>query len=250
MQFQAHRGVSSDYPENTMPAFRAAWEQGYHVLEIDPRFTADGECVAFHDNTINRTCRTDHGAVIEEETIIESVTYPELQQLDAGLYKGEQFKGTRVPLMEEVFAFAKAADLDCKVDNKFSKFPLWQQEALFDIAEASGADVGFTCKNVEVVRQIVGRFPKAPIHYDGMVTEQILQEIASILVSNALIVWMALDTPLTGWVKIPKADPVICAMVKEYGELGIWILNTQDELEQANKLGADIIETNGLLKPQ
>jgi hypothetical protein len=59
-----------------------------------------------------------------------------------------------------------------------------------------------------------------------------------------------LDTPLTGWVKIPKADPVICAMVKEYGELGIWILNTQDELEQANKLGADIIETNGLLKPQ
>ena len=250
MRFQAHRGVSSDYPENTMPAFIAAWKQGYHILEIDPRFTADGKCVAFHDNLINRTCRTADGSVIEEPITIESVAYEELRQLDAGLYKGEPFRGTKVPLMEEVLSFAAEKGLGCKIDNKFSSFPLWQQEALFDIAEASGADVGFTCKNVEVVRQIVGRFPKAPIHYDGMVTEQILQEIASILVSNALIVWMALDTPLTGWVKIPKADPVICAMVKEYGELGIWILNTQDELEQANKLGADIIETNGLLKPQ
>ena len=250
MQFQAHRGVSSDYPENTMPAFRAAWEQGYHVLEIDPRFTADGECVAFHDNTINRTCRTDCGAVIEEETFIESVTYPELQQLDAGLYKGEQFKGTRVPLMEEVFAFAKAADLDCKVDNKFSKFPLWQQEKLFDIAQRSGARVGFTCKNVDVVKQIVERFPNAHIHYDGLVTEEILVQIKAVLVNNPLTVWLALDTPLTWWVKIPKADAQLCQMVKKYGRLGLWLLNSEEELAQAKALWADIIETNGVLKPQ
>ena len=152
--------------------------------------------------------------------------------------------------MVQLLNFAKEKGMACKIDNKFSSFPLCQQEALFDIAEASGADIGFTCKNVDVVRQVVARFPRAHIHYDGLVTEQILQEITDILVRNPLIVWMALDTPLTGWVKIPKADPAICAMVKKYGDLGIWILNTQEELEQAKKLGADIIETNGYLKPE
>ena len=250
MKFQAHRGVSSEYPENTMPAFYAAWEQGYHVLEIDPRFTSDGRCVAFHDNTINRTCRTPEGDALAEQTVIESVSWDYLKTLDAGLFKGEKFAGTRVPLLREVLDFAKEKGLACKIDNKFSSFPLWQQEALFDIAEASDADVGFTCKNVEVVRQIVARFPGAHIHYDGLVTEPILQEIVGILENNGLTVWLALDTPLTGWVKIPKADPVICAMVKKYADLGIWILNTQEELDQAKTFGADIIETNGVLKPE
>ena len=180
MRFQAHRGVSSEYPENTMPAYRAAWKQGYHILEIDPRFTSDGKCVAFHDNTINRTCRTAEGEVITEETVIESIAYDALHALDAGLYKAEQFRGTKVPLMEEVFAFAAQVGMDCKIDNKFSSFPLWQQEALFDIAERSGARVGFTCKNLDVVKQIVERFPNAEIHYDGLVTEEILQSIVGV----------------------------------------------------------------------
>ena len=250
MRFQAHRGVSSECPENTMPAFRAAWEQGYHVLEVDPRFTSDGRCVAFHDNTINRTCRTSDGAVIEEQTVIETVSYDDLICLDAGLYKGEQFRGTRVPLMEEVFAFAAEKGLDCKIDNKFSSFPIWQQEVLFDIAERSGARVGFTCKNLEVVKQVVDRFPNVEIHYDGLVTEEILQAIEVALKNNRLTVWLAQDTPLTWWVKIPKATPELCAMVKRYGKLGLWLLNTHEELEEAKALGADIIETNGVIKPE
>ena len=32
-KLQAHRGVSTDYPENTMPAFAGAVEQGYDIIE-------------------------------------------------------------------------------------------------------------------------------------------------------------------------------------------------------------------------
>jgi len=42
MNFQAHRGVSTEYPENTMPAFIAAVEQGYTYIETDPLVTKDG----------------------------------------------------------------------------------------------------------------------------------------------------------------------------------------------------------------
>lgn len=98
MLFQAHRGVSTEYPENTMPAFVAAYEQGYQVIELDPAFTADNRCVTFHDLTVNRTCRTQAGAVIEKEQPVSELTFDQLQQLDAGAFMGEQFKGTKVPL--------------------------------------------------------------------------------------------------------------------------------------------------------
>jgi glycerophosphoryl diester phosphodiesterase len=45
----AHRGASHDAPENTLAAFRLAWEQGADAIETDLRLTADGEVVAFHD---------------------------------------------------------------------------------------------------------------------------------------------------------------------------------------------------------
>ena len=58
----AHRGVYSEYPENTMPAFKAAAEQGYEVIELDPAVTKDGVIVFVHDSTINRTGRRQDGS--------------------------------------------------------------------------------------------------------------------------------------------------------------------------------------------
>ena len=45
MIFQAHKGVSTEYPENTMPAFIAAVEQGYKIIELDVSVTKDGKFV-------------------------------------------------------------------------------------------------------------------------------------------------------------------------------------------------------------
>ena len=123
MLFQAHRGVSTEYPENTMPAFEAAYAQGYQVIELDPAFTADGQCVTFHDKTVNRTCRHLDGTVIAEETPVADLTYDQLQQLDAGLFMGQRFAGTKVPLLSQVLSYASRVGVLVKLDNKFeSKF--------------------------------------------------------------------------------------------------------------------------------
>ena len=44
----AHRGVSTDHPENTIPAFQRAIELGADAIELDMRLTKDKIPVVFH----------------------------------------------------------------------------------------------------------------------------------------------------------------------------------------------------------
>jgi glycerophosphoryl diester phosphodiesterase len=51
----AHRGASAHVPENTLPAFEAAWNAGAHWVEADTQPTADGVPVILHDELLDRT---------------------------------------------------------------------------------------------------------------------------------------------------------------------------------------------------
>ena len=249
MQYQAHRGVCTECPENTMPAFRRAAEQGYPIIELDPKFTSDDVCVVHHDMNINRTCRTADGGKFEKPRPISEVSWEELRTLDAGMWFGEEFRGTKVPLLAEVLSFAKEHGIHIKVDNIFARFPEHQQQILFDIVEQSGADAGFTCPDTATVERIVARFPHATVHYDGYVDEDTLRQVKALLRENPLVVWLPFDNAITAWCSMPKATPERCAMVKKYARLGIWILSEQEDDLAAKAMGADIIETTGSLKP-
>lgn len=232
-----------------MPAFRRAQEQGYPIIELDPKFTSDDVCIVLHDYTINRTCRTPDGNAFEDKISVETLTFQQTQALDAGLWFGEAFKGTKIPTLKEVLDFAKAYGIHIKIDNVFAHFPEHQQQILFDVVEASGADAGFTCPDLSIVEKIVARFPHAPIHYDGYVDEETVIKIKSVLKNNHLIVWLPFDNKITAWCTMPKATPERCAMVKKYAELGVWILHEEEDRKAAEAMGADIIETTGSLKP-
>ena len=51
----AHRGDSTNAPENTLSAFESAIEAGASAVELDIRCTADGHVVVMHDRTVDRT---------------------------------------------------------------------------------------------------------------------------------------------------------------------------------------------------
>lgn len=55
----AHRGGTSEAPENTMPAFEHAVALGFDYLETDVHLSADGVLMAFHDPDLSRTCGVD-----------------------------------------------------------------------------------------------------------------------------------------------------------------------------------------------
>ena len=92
----AHRGASGEAPENTLSAFRLAWEQGADAVELDIHLTQDRQLVVIHDSNTRRTTGVRHW--------VRRQTAQTLTQLDAGAWKGLRFKGEPIPLLAEVLA--------------------------------------------------------------------------------------------------------------------------------------------------
>jgi glycerophosphoryl diester phosphodiesterase len=66
----AHRGDSANWPENTLPAFRAALDVGADLIELDVQMTRDGEVVVIHDPVLDRT--TSGKGKVGERTLARS----------------------------------------------------------------------------------------------------------------------------------------------------------------------------------
>ena len=54
----AHRGNVAEYSENTMSAYKSAYEIGNDMIELDLRMTKDGKIVLIHDSDLAHTART------------------------------------------------------------------------------------------------------------------------------------------------------------------------------------------------
>jgi len=98
----AHHGVLEAVPENTFAAFRMAVELGVDGIEIDIRQTKDNQLILMCDETIDRT--TDGKGRVDQ------LLYAEIQQYDAGSWRGAEFKNEQVPLLSDVLKF-------CKINN-------------------------------------------------------------------------------------------------------------------------------------
>jgi len=90
-----HRGSSHLAPENTLASFKLGWQETT-TCELDIHPTKDGRLLVIHDASAKRTTGTD--LVVAEHTLSE------LQKLDAGSWKGPQWKGEKLPSLDEVIA--------------------------------------------------------------------------------------------------------------------------------------------------
>lgn len=91
IQIAAHRGDSKNFPENTMHAFKSAFDKGADYIELDLHQTKDGVVVVIHDSTLDRTTNGTGR--------VSDYSYEEIRKLDAG--------GSYIPTLEEVLVLAK-----------------------------------------------------------------------------------------------------------------------------------------------
>lgn len=94
----AHRGASFDAPENTLAAFRLAWEKGADAIEGDFYLSSDGHIVCIHDKTTKRVSPTS------PELTVAQTPLKELRQLDVGSWMHPRYADERIPLLKEVLA--------------------------------------------------------------------------------------------------------------------------------------------------
>lgn len=94
-----HRGAMAAAPENTMLSLAAGLAGGADILELDVQLTADKQVILFHDTQLS--FKTSVSGMICEYTA------EFLQTLDVGRHFGDAFAGTRMPLLDEVLAWAK-----------------------------------------------------------------------------------------------------------------------------------------------
>ncbi|WP_424960622.1 glycerophosphodiester phosphodiesterase [Macrococcus lamae] len=99
----AHRGASGYAPEHTFASYDLShYKMKADYIEVDLQMTKDGQLVAMHDETVDRT--TNGTGLVKDFTLAE------LKKLDAGSWFNEkypalarpEYAGQKVPTLDEV----------------------------------------------------------------------------------------------------------------------------------------------------
>ena len=94
--FIAHRGDSFVAPENTVASAKSAWQAGADAVEIDIHLSKDNRIMVIHDSDTKRTCNGKKNLEIAKTPSVI------LRDLDAGIWKGPEFKGEKIPFLPEI----------------------------------------------------------------------------------------------------------------------------------------------------
>lgn len=102
-QIIAHRGFSSQAPENTLASFQKAIDLGVPYMELDVHQTADHVIVVIHDESVDRTSSSNHKGKVAD------MTYQELQDVRVGYTErfDSVFADEKIPTLKEVLLLAK-----------------------------------------------------------------------------------------------------------------------------------------------
>jgi len=126
LQIIAHRGGSTDAPENTLAAFQNAIALGVDWLEFDVQMTKDGALVVIHDETVDRTTNGT-GAV-------RDLTLEDIRSFDAG-------QGEKIPTFEEVLQLAKTSGVKILPETKSAElYPGIEEKLLQQLEQADYLD--------------------------------------------------------------------------------------------------------------
>lgn len=177
----AHRGWSGRAPENTRSAIRLALaEPRIHSIEFDVQLTKDGVPVVIHDFVLGRTANGSGP--------VGSYTYAELRKLDAGSWFGAEFKGERIPALEEILQESQGRGrLNIELKTVGDLYPGLEEKVVKLIHQyGMQHDVYVTSFDHDVIKRVhaLDSSMKTGLIFDGkpaLVREQLSKVGASVL---------------------------------------------------------------------
>ena len=106
----AHRGASAYAPENTMSAFKKAFQIGANGIELDLQRTKDGKIIIFHDDKIDKKSNGTGK--------ISDYTYKELLEFDFGSWFSKEFENERIVLFDDFMKEVSEKNLILAIELK------------------------------------------------------------------------------------------------------------------------------------
>lgn len=225
-RFVAHRGYSTQAPENTVPSYLAAARAGFWGGETDIQCTSDNQWVIMHDGSVDRTTNGTGN--------IPDLTYEYIKTLDAGLKTNTYWTGTQVPSLKEFLICCKNSGLhpfiEIKSDGVYTEAQL---QIALDVCLSVFPDYGFTLisfntTSLATVRGLDARVTMMLVSYNFTQTE----------IDFALNYNVGLDIYFDGTV-----TDFTLALDKGI-RMGAWIVDTLDLVYAAERAGIEFITTS------
>jgi glycerophosphoryl diester phosphodiesterase len=233
-----HRGACGELPENTLPSFARALEQGADVLELDVHATADGEVVVLHDADVART--TDGAGDVA------TLRWAEVSALDAGFRfadadGGAPFRGVgiRVPRLAEVLAAFPGVRLNVELKRADAGLVARVLNLLRDAGrEELTLLAAESDETMKLLRSAV-RERGARVALGASVGD-VLGFVRAALAGDAPPEGpMALQIP-PEFLGRPLVTPELTAFVHAHGvQVHVWTINDEDEMRRLLALGVD-----------
>ena len=155
----AHRGVSTEAPENTLAAVRAAIAAGADYLETDIQLSKDGVPVVVHDSDFSRL-----GGVAKK---VWDLTYEEIRAIPLGGRSAPQFRNEVTPTFDALLAETKGR---IKVNIELKYYGGHQPELARKVVEAVRAhgmidQVVIQCLEYKPLLEVRQLAPEVPVGY-------------------------------------------------------------------------------------
>ena len=162
-----------DYPENSIPAYAAAIEQGADWIELDVHQTADNIVVISHDANIKRISGVDKN--------IWEMTYAELETYDVGSWFSDEYSYLRLPTLDEVIKLCKGK-IKLNIEIKPTGHETDFEKNVIDIVKANGFenDCMLASLDIEALKKVKEIDPNIKTLYDMAVAAGNISEMTFI----------------------------------------------------------------------
>jgi len=226
----AHRGASASAPENTLAAFKKAYDLGAEAIELDVQLNADQRAIVIHDTTVDRT--TDGTGRVRD------LSLEKLKSLDAGSFFSTEFAGERIPLLEEVFeAFGRKLFVNIELKNYDSPFNALPEIVANLVKHAQLQDwVMFSSFNPIALRRIRRLLPETPVGF--------LTSTGWVGAFGQKLVEYWLSPQAIHPNKEEVTERMLTNQHKAGRRVNVWTVNELEEMKYLAKLGVDGIITD------
>jgi len=239
----AHRGTSSEAPENTVASARLAWQQHADAVELDVHLSKDGKLIVMHDDSLKRTA----GAAKK----IAETTLAEIAALEAGSWKDARWRGEKIPTLADLLATVPAGrrifiEVKCGPEGLDELAAALQRSAL---KPAQTVIISF---KYDVVKLAKERFPDREVcwiaDFKRSASGDWQPSIARLIEQAKAAQLDGLDLGYRGPLDAATAKEIKGAGLKLY----VWTVDAAEDVRRLRDLGVDGITTNrpGWLREQ